>query len=79
MFSALVNMPTRCYMWNMQDNEEDVSGSIHLGFRAEPELKHRVDEVAEKMGRHSGIEASRSKVLKLCVMRHLRVLEEQYR
>jgi hypothetical protein len=63
----------------MDDGMEDKEpGTIHLGFRADPELRERVDEVAEKMGQHSGIGASRSRVLKLCVMRHLTVLEEMY-
>jgi len=60
--------------------EKAEGNSIHLGFRASEALKRRVDVIAERMGQHlGGASISRSRVLQICVERHLESLEHMYR
>lgn len=51
----------------------------HLGFRGDPALVQRIDEVAKKMSESlGGIEISRSQVLKLLIVNGLVELEMEH-
>jgi hypothetical protein len=63
----------------MEKQEEDES-TVHLGFRVDPELKERVDNMVIRMSAHlGGANISRSTVLTMCVTNYLNKMEEDYR
>jgi len=63
----------------MEEQKEE-EGTVHLGFRVDPDLRARVDKVVERMSANlGGANISRSTVLHMCVTNYLSKLEETYR